>query len=183
MLEKLAGRMTWERSGLGIRVDIPAKSGWSLLFMLVWLAFWGFGGWQILKKTLASTDFSVFNLVWLAFWAFALVYAAVVILWMVAGKTTLALDSGTLDITRSIAGVMYSRRSFRTGEVRNLRYQPESGSGRGRKDSALCFEADDKTIRFASGVTDAEALALIDKMLQTYSFPKERALEYIDLSR
>ena len=36
---------------------------------------------------------------------------------------------------------------------------------------------------FATGIADAEAFALIDKMIEIYPFPKERALEYLDLSR
>ncbi len=182
MTDQLAGRLRWERTGLGIRVDIPAKSGWGVLFMGFWLAAWGFGGWKAISSAL-STKPDNFLYVWLLFWAVALVFVSMTIIWSLAGKTTLTLDSGNLDLTRSVAGFAFSRRSFRTSDVRNLRFQPASGAGRSRRESQLCFEAADKTIRFASGIRDAEAFALIDRMLEVYAFPKERALEYIDLSR
>jgi hypothetical protein len=68
-----------------------------------------------------------------------------------------------------------------TSKVRNLRFTP-AGRGRNAPQSSVTIEVDGKTFSFASGIPDAEAFALIDKMLEVYKIPKDRALEYIDTS-
>jgi len=50
MLEPLAGRLKWERTGSGIRVEIPAQSGWLLAFLFFWLILWGgIGGTMVVR--------------------------------------------------------------------------------------------------------------------------------------
>ena len=71
----------------------------------------------------------------------------------------------------------------RTAEVRNLRFTQAVRKGRSYTASHISFESRDKTHSFGSGISDAEAFALIDKLLEVHPFSKERALEYLDLSR
>jgi hypothetical protein len=186
MLERLAGRLTWEQSGNGILVEIPARHGWVTLFFCVWLAGWSIAGRQVFLQTFTEgtlNSYRTFNLLWMFGWAAGECFVGAAIIWAVLGRITVVIDPSVLEITHRIAGFPVRSRSFPTSEVRNLRYVPSSGGGRSRRESAICFESADKTIRFGSGLADAEALALIDKMLGVYSFPKERALEYLDLSR
>ena len=38
MLEKLAGRLKWEKTGLGIRVVIPARQDWWIVPLAIFLS-------------------------------------------------------------------------------------------------------------------------------------------------
>jgi hypothetical protein len=105
------------------------------------------------------------------------------ILWSFFGQTILTLDSTALNVTQVLAGINLRSRSVPTNDVRNLRYRPVDRRGWKGMSGVICFESGERTHKFASGISDAEAFALIDKMLEVYSFPKERALEYLDLSR
>jgi hypothetical protein len=186
MVQKLAGRLTFDWSGTGIRVDIPAKLDWTTAFLIVWLAGWTFGGrMAILKASTPETGStpSLFLLVWLVGWACGTVFVSWTILWSFLGRIVLVLDPGQLELTWLLPGITVKQRRFATGEIRNLRFQPAYSGGRSRTPSSIRFEAADKTIKFASGLEDGEALALIEKMLGVYSFSKDRALEYLDLSR
>jgi hypothetical protein len=120
---------------------------------------------------------------WLVFWAVAEVTVGGTIVWSVFGRIILTLDPANLNLRWRVAGIELRDRSFATSEIRNLRYRPLARGGRTRNLSAICFESGSKTYRFGSGIADTEAFALIDKMLDVYPFPKERALEYMDLSR
>lgn len=182
MLETLAGRLKWEQTGQGIRVEIPARLDWTTLFFIAWLAMWSLAGWHIIMQTFTKHDAPVFNMLWLVGWAAAECFVIASIIWSLAGHTTLILDAYVLEITRRIAGIQLDTRSFATSNVHNLRYMPAGNRGRRSYGSQICFEADCKTRKFASKVEDAEAFALIDRMLDVYNFPKDRALEYLDLS-
>jgi hypothetical protein len=179
MLEKLAGRLSWERTGSGIRVEIPARLDWSLLFFVVWLPFWSMGGRHVMIETFIKHDQSAFNLFWLMGWAFAECYVTAFIIWSLTGRTTLTVDPCQLEIIRRVIGIQIDKQTFSTADVCNLRYIPAANRGRSSSPSKISFEADDKTRSFASGLEDIEAFALIDKMLDAYKFPKDRALEYI----
>jgi hypothetical protein len=103
------------------------------------------------------------------------------IIWGLGGSTTLTLDYSTLNITRQLFGLRLNGFTCATNNVRNLRYAP-AGHGKRSTLSFIKFEMNDKTCSFAEGISDVEAFALIDKMLEVYKFPKDRALEYIDTS-
>ena len=179
MLETLAGGLKWERTGDGIRVVIPARLDWTTLFFVVWLAFWSVGGWHVVVETFVKYNSPAFDLLWLVGWAAGECFVTAAIVWSLAGRTDLALDSYKLEITNRLAGIQLSMRIFMTGEVRNLRYVPAGNRGRRYYQSRVKFEADGKTRTFGSGLEDIEAFALIDKMLQVHKFPKDSAVEYI----
>jgi hypothetical protein len=179
MLEKLVGRLTWERTGTGIQVEIPARLDWSVWFLVFWLPLWSMGGWHVMIEAFIKHDQSAFNLFWLMGWAVAECYVVAFIIWSLTGQTTLVLDPCQLEIIRRVIGIQIDKRTFSTADVRNLRYIPSENRGRRSSPSKISFESDDKTRNFASGLEDIEAFALIDKMLDVYKFPKDRVLEYI----
>jgi hypothetical protein len=183
MLETLAGRLKWERTIQGIRIEIPARLSWVALFLTGWLAFWLYAGARIIGKMLAGDDQSSWALVWLVGWAAGACFAGCWLIWSVGGRTTLSLDPAEMRIQRRVFGIEWDTRSYRTSSVHNLRYIPGYMSpgaiDGGYVQSSIKFEADDKTRSFATGVSDIEAFAMINRMLEVYNFPKDRALEYI----
>lgn len=187
MLEKLNGKLMWERTPQGgIRVEIPARLDWAVVAMGAAITLWAllFMGITPLRMITQDTP-------GIAAWFFALVFLALacaavgLLVWNFKGRTTLTLDPSEMKLVRSVLGFEWSTRVFPTREVRNLRYLPSSGYKLGRTHipSVFCFEANDRTHTFASGLTNIEAFALIDRMLDVYAFPKERAVEYIGIRR
>jgi hypothetical protein len=186
MLETLNGKLKWERTPQGIRVEIPARLDWAVVAMGVVVALWALVASAVAPLSVLTHDAPGF-----AAWFFALCFlalacaAASLLVWNFKGKTTLTLDPAEMKLVRHVLGHEWNTRVFQTREVRNLRYLPSSGYKLGRTyiPSVFCFEANDKTHRFGSGATDIEAFALIDRMLEVYSFPRERAIEYIGVRR
>lgn len=185
-MHTLADRVQWESTGNGIDLVIPARKDWRLAFFGVWLAGWTMGGNATIHQTLrrfSSGSVDWFNCLWLVGWAFGECFVVAWIIWALGGKTSLSLDSTTMTISHQLFGFLLRRRATPTGEVRNLRYVPGARKGRSYTESSISFESGDKTWSFGSGISDAEALAIIGKMLEIHQFPKERAFEYLDLSR
>lgn len=187
MREKLEGRLKWERTGSGIRIEIPSQAGWLAVFFGFWLAAWSATGWLFAAMASITNTFDTVPLTFTIAWALGWVGILTALLWCLAGRTTLTLDESEMAIQRRVLKMEWDRRRFATKDVLNLRYIP-SFSLRGwagttyttyTSASQIRFEADGKTRRFAAGISDTEAFALIDRMLEVYNFPKDRALEYI----
>lgn len=187
MLDKLAGRLTWERTGSGIRVEIPAAGGWITAFLCFWLIVWGGIGGALIARAYENEDFTVVMMIWSVAWVVGVCFGLVWMAWSITGRTTVTLSPVELEIRRRFIGMEWDKRTFATSGVRNFRYIPPFSSSqwvggnyeRTYHASEMRFEAGDKTRSFAGGVSDTEAFALIDKMLEVYPFPKDRALEYI----
>ncbi|MGA2673223.1 MAG: hypothetical protein ABSE99_08340 [Terracidiphilus sp.] len=183
MLEKLAGRLKWEQTGQGIRVEIPARCDW---FVVI-------GGSILAVIALFSTSIGAMSLIfenpnstrWLSTLGLLVLecLALSVLAWNFKGKTTLLLDPSEMKLLRHVLGIHWRACTFATKDVRNLRYLPSSGLRISRYyiPGVLRFEVDDRTYSFATGITDIEAFRLIDCMLEICDFPKERAQEYIGI--
>jgi hypothetical protein len=185
MLEKLAGRLKWEKTGPSIRVEIPAGRDWVTLIGGFGLAI--FALFSLCVALLSLTIDIPTTTKWMC--ALGLValecLALSVLIWNFKGKTLVELNPAQMKIVRHALGVEWNKRSFATRDLRNLEYLPSSGFRISRYyiPGVIRFEANDKTCNFASGISDIEAFALIDRMLDVYEVPKDRALEYIGIRR
>lgn len=186
LFETLAGRIRYERRGSGIRVEIPTRKDWTSIIAVSAIEIWSLRGLALAPQGLLQNDWQP-ALQWTALFGFFGIAALsfIWLAWTFVGKSRLDFGPIELKIVRQIAGVKLDTRAFRTCEVRNLRYLPYSEFRifKGFIPGVFCFEAEGKTHRFGSGVTDIEAFALIDEMLEIYEFPKERAVEYIGARR
>jgi hypothetical protein len=173
MRENLAGRLTWEPTGEGIRVEIPARQSWTILIQILWLIVWCGAGWLMLSRIhqghLAATSIP---LIWLVGWAAGVVFVIASILWSLSGTTTLEVNSYQLRITRQMMGMQVGSRCCANADVRNLRFVPNMIRGRSNIPSHISFEENGRTRSFGSALAETEALALFDKMDQTYKFPR-----------
>jgi hypothetical protein len=179
-VEKLAGKLRWERTANGIRVLIPGWMGWHVPFLIPWMAGWTWGGMEA-YKAFAKTGNSFLTL-WLLMWAVGEIIVGWCIVWSFLGRVVLTLDPANLNLDYLLAGFHIFTREFPTNEMKNLRYRAR-GRGRSQNMSSIAFEYFGKTCCFAAAITDSEAIALIDKMLDVYPFPKSRGLEYVDFTR
>ena len=173
MLEPLAGRLTWEQTGQGIRVQIPARLSSTIVIRVLWLILWCGAGWLFLSKTHGGHIHSHVQLVWLVGWAAGVVLVTYSIFWSLAGITTLILDRNQLQIANRVMGFQTSMRTYSNSDVRNLRFIPAMMRAQTNRPSGIWFEENRRLRRFASSLTAEEASALIEKMLQVYKFPQD----------
>jgi len=182
LYQTLAGRVRWEQTTAGIHVEIPTRKDWSAILAVSTIEIWCLRGLAIVPERFSSTG-QTGGVPWIALTGFACVAALSLIwlLWTLVGKSRISLDQVELKIERQILEVHLDTRTFRTREVRNLRYLPcsEFRIFKGFVPGVFCFEAEDKTHRFGSGTTDIEAFALLNEMLDVYEFPIDRAVHYI----
>ncbi|MFZ1086420.1 MAG: hypothetical protein WAN35_15770 [Terracidiphilus sp.] len=177
MLETLAGRLKWERTGTGIRVEIPARFYWSTLLGVPWLVLWWFPWRLTMIEVFIDHKGGAFLQFWLAGWTAGGCFVATFILWSLTGRSTVVLDPCQLELTRNIFVLPFSHRIFSTSDLNNLRFVPSQWKSRSYQPSKINFEAGNKTHSFASGIRESEANALIDRMQEVHEFPMESWLE------
>lgn len=114
-------------------------------------------------------DFNRLMLTWIAFAAVAIILLAGIFLWNIAGKEIIELDATTLKYTRRIPLLGYSR-EYSTAKIARLRLVPfpwtrkQNFSYFGFKDRAIAFDYGGHTRRMGSGLDDANAHHVIQKM-------------------
>lgn len=173
MRENLAGRLTWEPTGEGIRVEIPVRRSWTIVIQFVWLIAWCGAGWVALAGIHQGHHAATLVYwVWLAGWAVGVVFMTARILWSLMGGTSLDLNSHELRITRQMMGMQVGTQSYANADVRNLRFVPAIIRGRATLPSHISFEEKGRTRRIVWAIAEAEAIALIEKMMETYKFPR-----------
>jgi hypothetical protein len=128
-------------------------------------------------------EIPLFDVIWLIGWTSGGLWLMGFLVWQLGGTTELSLDAQTFHLDRHLLGLRIRRQSFATESIRNLRYQPRIEMGKGSTPSQIKFEAGSKTYSCAGGISDREALDVIDRMISVYAFPKQASLEYLDLSR
>jgi len=176
MRATLAGRLTWEPTGEGIRVDIPARRSWTIVIHFVWLILWCGVGWLALTRFHQAHHAAThFPLIWQLGWAAGVILMAGSILWSLTGGTKLELNSHQLRISRQMMGLQLGAQSYANADVRNLRFIPNRILGRSNLPSHISFEENGKTRSFAWAVAETEALALFGKMDEIYKFPRGNA--------
>ncbi len=187
MLEKLAGRLKWEQAGSGIRVEIPVRLDWWVVPFAIIVILWIAGEWFYQVSALHATGLP--GLVWIAIACGSAASCMIVcwILWGLTGKTLLMLNPWEMKLQRKVAGMEWNTRVFDPRYVHNLRYIPPAYIWAFRTDtdlntSKLQFQAKGKTYKFARGITEREACALIGRMLEVYNFPKDGADGYIGVA-
>ena len=62
-------------------------------------------------------------------------------------------------------------------EIRDLRFLPESGSGKRQSESSIAFDYDAKTIKFGDGIDESEAKQLIDTIRDSCGLSQGQASE------
>jgi hypothetical protein len=178
----LEGRLEWEKTARGIAVKIPARRGSAFaLFgpiMGVWLLF---ASYQFASMTFPNTVGEARDQVlWLVIDGFGvsllilLFWAA----WAFTSDTLVSLGETRMKIQHRVLGVELATRSFSTTEVHNFRFIPPSKFWLGKsgqmdvRTSKIQFQAGNKTHYFGEGVTQNEAQALIEQLLEVFKFPE-----------
>jgi hypothetical protein len=179
-MERLAGRLKWERTPRGIRVAIPRRRGaWSVLYLPligIWLAIASVRYWHLLETP--HTPDVEFTLQMAAIGAYGFGFALFVC-WLAfafTSETIVTVDATELAIQQQVLGFESAMRRFPASEVSRLEYvepgkRTPNGTLDGPKSSSIRFHARGATHNFAKGIGPLEASALIQQMLEIYKFP------------
>ena len=172
-----AARFKSAATPFGYRVVIPARrNGFLLVFMLAWFGGWVFGevsasGQLLSAGSKAPTGFLSF---WLVGWTVGGLFVASTILWQLAGREVITVDSESVSYRVEALGVGRTR-DFLLSHVKNLRvapyvefslyrqrvsYPPIFGSGYG----PVAFDYGARTFKVAPSLDEAEACQLISEI-------------------
>lgn len=176
MLETLAGRLKWERTGDGIRVEIPARLTskerlYTFSLGLVWSSLllgdilrWFFEGshsvWAQWLGRGGMDSIVVLVLAWSA--------------WFALTSVRLLLDPVSLKLEYCVFGIRWLSHRNSTRLLHNLRFKGRSSRIPRFLGNLpeLQIDEDYRTRTLAVGVTREEADALIATMNEVFPFPK-----------
>jgi hypothetical protein len=158
----------------GLRITIPSKWSWAIVFLAAWLCGWTFGGISAARSL--QRHFNFFLCFWLVGWTFGELAVSYAILYTIGGREVVLANSETLTKRTEIFGLGLAK-SYRVSEMRNLRFQPEAGTGKGRRASRIAFDYGAKTIGFGADIDEAEAAELISRIRQRCTFVEATALQ------
>jgi hypothetical protein len=164
MLETLAGRLNWERTEDGIRVEIPEPALFKDFAGTVFVA--------VVFVLLIGSDVSARSWVWAIVGAGALLLAISLGIELVGRKRLVILTSAALTVTTSLPSA--ESRTQLTYTVWNLRSNPRVSLTGKEHPEQIQVEIDSTagTWTIGSRLTEAEAAALISKMMEVFVFPE-----------
>jgi hypothetical protein len=183
----------------GLRIVIPARRRrFDILFVGAWLVAWLLSEAVLVTALIAGlwamsrgmVEVPVGGVVFYVF--FLLVWTAVGLLslagwlWAVAGRDILTVTDRAVTLRRDVLGRGLTR-SFDTARLRALRvvpwwrYNPWVTVGGRRRvlwfRGPIALDCRDGTTRFASGVHEAEAYRIVDRIRERFGVPTDPAPE------
>ncbi len=178
MLEKLEGRLKWERTGQGIRVELPAPLDWPnirltafqwvFMWFLIHLAIW-------IQDRFHETLFDIWlSLISLAFFLAGGIWA------ILRRRTILTLTPNEMTLNYGILEIGLNRRVFANSRLHDLYYsRPWKGPAGERQPGKIYLRGGvgNRIITIMSGVTEEEATTLIERMMAIYKFPNSNEAE------
>jgi len=180
MMEKLAGRLKWERTPQGIRVAIPrrrsAMSAFYVPLIVIWLAVASIRYWHLFETPHTPDVEFTLQIAAIGIYGVGFVIFACWLAVTFTGETVVSLDPDEMAIQNRVFGVEMATHRFPTREVNQLTYvapgqRTPNGTLEGPKTSSIQFHAKNRTHSFAKGIGPLEASALIQQMLEIYKFP------------
>jgi hypothetical protein len=147
----------------GLRICIPAKWSWTILFFAAWLCGWTVGGFTAGLSLLRH--FNLFICFWMIGWAFGEVVVTYIVLFAIGGREVIRVNSETVTIRTEIFRLGLAK-GYLVREMRNLRFQAAAGVGKGRTASRIAFDYGAKTVTFGAEIDEPEATELIGRIRQ-----------------
>jgi len=166
-MQRLAGRLQFEHTADGVRIKIPARGSWQAILALVLLAAWtalaiAYRG--AIPSNDQASSFAWFNL---AFSIAGLLFVAGMLLWSFTGRSIVTITPSEIWLERRVVGLPWDSRTFRADLVGGLRYIPPSClykyAPSDHYPSKMELSSGNKLYRFARGITEREACALVDQ--------------------
>ncbi len=171
-------RAVIRQDGGTIFIDIPStKNIPVMLFLSLWLVGWAFGVYTATLSLMKSHPAGgMFILVWLAFWIFGGCFAGGTILWNLFGKESIQLDGQFISIKQHVFGIG-KLKQYQVSDIKQLRIValPEAlmkinGAFNNMPGitGRLAFDYGSKTYSFARDIDEAEAKEILKKILMRH---------------
>jgi hypothetical protein len=179
------GRAKIFKNGNNLEVQIPTRKNWFIIiFMTVWMGGWFMGEMSVIT-TLLSGDAPIFAnaflLVWLAAWTMGGLLCITILFWSLVGQEIIKVENGVAEIGKQIFSLKRSRK-YHINEIRHLAVNPTFdnniwGMGYqnfyGLKGGSIKFDYGMKTLKFGSGIDEAEGRLMIETLKLNSNFKEE----------
>lgn len=181
MEKPFEGKATVSETYGGMEIIIPSEKRWgAIIFMCIWMCGWVFGELSaigVITGTIGEgmRGSQAFMYVWLTGWTFGGLFIMRTLIWSLAGKEIITFAGSQLTIARK--GLIPSfTKTYNLNEVKDFRvgHLPSAGLdvwGNERRNLSLStntgylwFDYGMKTIKFGSGIDEAEAKHLLQRM-------------------
>ncbi len=177
-----ADRATITDTPEGLLVSTPVRKHWFIiLFLPVWLVGWVFAevtvGSELLDFESAQGEPVLFLIAWFTMWTIGGLFAIAILLWSLFGLEKVAVAGSSITIRREVLGLGFTR-EYDLSHATNLRVAADSfnmfdpraglrfwGIGGG----LIAFDYGSSTVRFASGVDEAEASRIVARVISRNS--------------
>jgi hypothetical protein len=172
------GRAVIEQDGTGLRITVPVKAQvFVTLFLAFWLMGWAVGevmvSYHLVGGRYSSGARSIIMIAWLGAWTVGGAWIASALLWNIAGKEIIELNSTTLKRRKQIP--VFSRsKEYAVASIANLRLAPALPSFFGYyrqnmsfltfNEGAISFDYGRDTRHLATGLDEADAKYVIGEM-------------------
>jgi hypothetical protein len=181
MFESLEGRVKFEKSDQGVRIQIPVRRGpFAAIYgplVLIWLVIATIRYWNLLAgQHVQDANFDM-QMIAIGIYVVGFIYFLGWLAWTFTGETMVILIPPDVTIQSRVFGVALSSRVYHTEEIFRISFIPPARMATQQSvlnpnSSYIRFDVNNRAHRFAKGVSSEEARALIDKMLQVYAFPR-----------
>ncbi len=175
-------RATVTETADGIELATPARKNWFLIvFLGAWMVGWVLGevsaGRELMAPEGLESEARLFMLVWLIGWTMGGLAAFGLWIWTLAGVERAKIVGGSITLRREVLGIGLNR-EYDSSHITNLRVTPDTismfdpraglrmwGFGGG----PIAFDYGSRTIRFGSGLEEAEAKQHVAQVLRRFS--------------
>lgn len=181
MIEKpYEGRSIVNFDGIKLEIKIPSRKNWFIIiFLSVWMAGWFMGESFAINELFSGGNIGsdAFLLFWLAGWTVGGFFAITILLWSLFGQETLEIERGIFKISKGISEFKLYSKSYDSNSIKNFELNPEPagmnsifghkknmGDYFGFTGGKIRFDYGMKTIKFGSGIDEAEARYLIEEI-------------------
>jgi len=166
------GRIIFNRLPGQLEVTIPTKKNWvTLIIFLVMICLWLItGGLVALMALPAKKEIDYSDWVW-GLWGIAIILITLRSSWqMLAEKEIISFSRETFSIKK--AGSTSRSRKYELSKARYFRIEEDEDNDSvidGRQagvigSGPICFNYERQTIRFANGITEAEANTILNEL-------------------
>ena len=169
------GNALFEESFNSLKIIIPAKTNYfTSIFLTFWLCGWAFGEVTAITSIVKGGIEAPFLLVWLAGWTLGGGFVLRVLVWNFAGKEIITVANGELSIDKKNL-LFYKPKTYGLDDTKRLRVRDDTppfmnffgrrnDMGAFTQNGTIQFDYGMKTVRFGSGVEEAEATYILQKL-------------------
>ena len=181
MLDKLEGRLKWERTPQGgMVVSIPVRRGPSTIgyavLVLVWVSIASIHYWHLFTVPKLDAEQQIYEVIAVTLYILGFLFFVVYLAWTVTGETILTLDPSEMKIQVKVLGIDIRSETYRTRDVHSFNFVRPKAFWALRADtdpssSRIRFTVGGKYHYFGRGVSESEAFALVERMVDVHRFP------------